>query len=94
MKRFMLMHCGFVKPSPEDMEAWGRWFESIADRQVDQAGFAGGREISSSGTRDLPWGLDSITGFNIVEAESLDDAEQLAKTCPFVTSIQIYELRG
>jgi len=28
------------------MEAWGRWFESIADKQVDQGGFSGGSEIS------------------------------------------------
>jgi len=67
MKRFMLLHFGFEKPTPEIMEAWGKWFESIADRQVAQGGFAGGREISTEGTRELSWGMDSITGYEIRE---------------------------
>jgi hypothetical protein len=54
----MLLMYGFEKPTPEIMKAWGTWFESIADRTVDQGGFHGGaREISASGTRDLPMGM-------------------------------------
>lgn len=94
MKRFMLLHYGFEKPTDEIMKAWGAWFESIAHRQVDQGGFAGGREISSAGTRDLPWGMESITGYNIIEAESLDEAEEIAKGNPFIASIRVYELRS
>ena len=90
----MLLHYGFEKPTPEIMEAWGDWFESIADRTVDRGGFSGGREISASGTEDLPWGMESITGYNIIEAESLDEAEQIAKGNPFIASIRVYELRG
>ena len=71
MKRFMLLHFGFEKPTPEIMKAWGTWFESIADRTVENGGFSGGREISASGTKDLPMGAESITGYNIIEAESL-----------------------
>ena len=76
------------------MEAWGKWFESIADKQLDQGGFSGGREISKSGARELPWGADSITGFNIIEAEDLDAAEELAKDNPFIASIRVYEIRS
>ena len=93
MKKFMLMHIGFEKPTDEIMKAWGAWFESIADRQVDQRGFAAGREISDTGTEDLPWGSGSITGYNIIEAESLDEAESIAKNCPYIASIRVYELR-
>jgi hypothetical protein len=67
MKKFMILHFGFEKPTPEIMAAWGQWFESIADKQVDQGGFAGGREISKDGTRELPWDMESITGYNIIE---------------------------
>jgi hypothetical protein len=75
------------------MDAWKAWFASIADRQLDQGGFAGGREISRHGTRELPWSMESITGYNIVEAENIDAAEELARSNPFIASIRIYELR-
>lgn len=94
MKKFMLLHFGFEKPTPEIMSAWKAWFESIADRQVAQGGFGAGREISKSGSRDLPWNMESITGYNIIEAESLEAAEKLARSNPFIASIRIYELRS
>ena len=70
------------------------WLESISDKQVDQGGFSNGREISKSGARDLPWDMESITGYNVIEAESLDAAEKLAQTNPFISSIRIYEVRS
>ena len=94
MKKFMMMHFGFENPTEEIMQAWGAWFESIADRQVDQGGFAGGREISKAGTKDLPWGVESITGYNIITAESLDEAEKIAMNCPYIASIRVYEMRS
>ena len=94
MKKFMFMHFGFEKPSPEIMQAWQAWFASISDKQVDQGGFSGGREISKSGTKDLPWDMECITGYNIIEAESLDAAEEIARSNPFIASIRVYELRS
>ena len=94
MKKFMFLHFGFEMPTPEIMGAWHAWFDSISDKQVDQGGFNGGREISKSGTRDLPWNMESITGYNIIEAESLDAATELAQSNPFIASIRIYELRS
>jgi YCII-related domain len=89
----MILHFGFEKPTPEVMQAWEKWFASIADRQIDRGGFSGGREISKSGTRDLPWGPDSITGYNVIEAEDLDAAERIARDNPFVASVRVYEIR-
>ena len=94
MKKFMFLHLGFENPTPEIMEAWMTWFESIAGKQVDQGGFSNGREISKSGTKDLPWDMNCITGYNIIEAESMDEAEKLAQSNPFISSIRIYELRS
>ncbi len=94
MKRFMLLHFGFEKPTPEIMAAWGKWFESVADKTVEQGGFSGAREISHSGTEDLPMGMDSITGYSIINAESLDDAEKIARDNPFIASIRVYEIRA
>lgn len=93
MKKYMILHYGFETPTPEIMAAWEAWFESIADRQLAQGGFSGGREISKSGSRDLGWDMESITGYNIIEAEDLDEAERIASTNPFIASIRVYEIR-
>ena len=93
MKRFMLLHFGFEKPTAEIMAAWGKWFESVADNTVDQGGFHGGaKEISQSETKDLPLGKESITGYSIIRAESLEDAEKIAQDNPFIASIRVYEI--
>jgi len=93
VKRFMLLHFGFEKPTPEIMAAWGKWFQSVADRTEDQGGFHGGaREISPRGTMDLPMGMESITGYSIISAESIDEAEKIARDNPFVASIRVYEI--
>ncbi len=93
MKRFMFLHFGFEKPTPEIMAAWNKWFESVADNTVEKGGFHGGaREISHSGTKDLPMVMDSITGSSIINAESLEEAEKIAQDNPFIASIRIYEI--
>lgn len=93
MKKFMLLHYGFEKPTPEIMAAWGKWFEEVGEKMVDQGGFMGGREITKEGTRDLGWDMDSITGFCTIEAANLDEAESIAKGNPYIAGIRIYELR-
>ena len=93
MKRFMLLHYGFEKPTPEIMSAWSKWFESVAEVTVDHGGFHGGaREISHSGTKDLPMDMDSITGYSIINAESLEDAVRIAGQNPYIAGIRVYEI--
>ena len=93
MKTFVLLHYGFEKPTPEIMAAWGRWFEAMKNNIVDMgAHFSKGREISKAGTKDLPLSPESITGFTIVTAASLDDAETMARSNPFISSIRVYEI--
>ena len=93
VKKFLLLHYGFEKPTPEIMAAWGKWFASMKDNIIDMGGhFSGGREISKAGAKDLPLGLESITGFTIVSANSLDDAEKMAQSNPYISSIRVYEV--
>lgn len=94
MSKYMLLHYGFEKPTEEIMGKWKAWFESVADITVENAGFMGGREITRDGTAELPWGADSITGYTIIEAESLDEAERIASENPFIKGIRIYEIRS
>jgi len=90
----MMLHVGFEKPTPEIMEAWGKWFQSVADDSVEHGGLMNGRELSKNGTKDLDWNMESITGYSIVNAESMEDAEKIASTNPFIASIRIYEIRS
>jgi hypothetical protein len=93
VKHFLILHYGFEKPTPEEMGAWNKWFELITDKQVERGHLPGGREISASGTKDLPFGRDSLTGYTIIKAENLDEAEKIAQGCPFVDSTRVYEIR-
>ena len=93
MKKYMFLSIGFEKPTPEIMGAWEAWFKSVADRIVEQGGLWGGaREITAGGTSDLPLGPDSITGYMIFNAETLDEATKLAEACPIVKSNRVYEI--
>ena len=93
MKRFMLLHYGFEKPTPEIMSAWKEWFESVAAKSQDNGGFHGAaKEITNSGSKDLPMGMDSITGYTIINAENIDEAEKIAQDNPFIASIRVYEI--
>ncbi len=92
MKKFVLLPIGFEPLTPEIMTAWEKWFKSIADKVVDGGNPLGpGREITHDGTKELPLGADSIAGYTIINAESLDEAEEIAKTCPMITGIRVYE---
>jgi hypothetical protein len=93
VKSFVLLTYGFERPTPEIMSAWNTWFESIKGNLVDMKGLGRGREISKTGTRDLAMDLEAITGIMTVSAESLEAAEQMARTNPFISSIRIYEVR-
>ncbi|MEK7326841.1 MAG: hypothetical protein AAB217_16480 [Chloroflexota bacterium] len=92
MKKFVFISVGFEMPTPEIQKAWADWFASIEGKMVDSGSPLGaGREVTKNGTKELPRGLDSITGYTIINAESLDEAEKIAKTCPIITSMRVYE---
>ncbi len=93
MKKFLVLHYGFEKPTPEQMGQWNTWFESIADRQIERGHLPCGREITSAGTKELPFGKDSLTGYTMLEAQDLDEAEKIARECPIVASTLVYEVR-
>ena len=92
MKKFVILHYGFEMPTPEIMEAWSKWFASLGDRMVDPGSPLGtGKEISRSGTKELPVGRKSLTGYTVIHAKDIAEAEQMAKSCPMIESIRIYE---
>lgn len=87
------MHIGFDTPTEEVMTEWNKWFDSIKDKTIENIGFGEGKEIIKGVEKDLTWGTDSVTGITIIEAESLEDAMEVAKTCPSITGVKVYEYR-
>ena len=92
MKKFVFLYYGHVTPTQEIQKAWINWFASIGDKLVDSGNpFGAGREITHSGVKDLSPDMGAATGYSIINAESIDHAVQIAKGCPIVTGIRVYE---
>jgi hypothetical protein len=95
MKKFVIFHYGYETPTPEVMEGWSKWFASIGDKIVDPGSPLGdGREISAAGTKELPLGKDSLTGYTVINAKDLDEAEKIAKECPMIASVRVFEAKS
>lgn len=92
MKKFVFLYYGFEPPTQEIKDAWSNWFASIGDKIVDSGNpFGTGREITHNGTKELSLDNGAITGYSIINAESIDEAEEIAKGCPIITSVRVYE---
>lgn len=59
---------------------------------MEHGGLRGTREVSRNGTKDLAMGMETITGYSIITAESLEEAEKIAAENPFIASIQVSEI--
>ncbi len=91
MKKFVILQNGYVTPTDEIMEAYGKWFGSIQDKIVDMSTLGKGREITKSGTSKLSMDLESTTGFLIINAEDMDEALKIAESSPIITNVRVYE---
>jgi hypothetical protein len=93
MKKFMFLYQGWGDPTDKQVrDAWTDWFAEIGDSIVDSGNpFGAGREVTKDGARDLPLEPGSTTGYTIIEAESMDNAEKLLANCPIMTSVHVYE---
>ncbi len=92
VKKFVFLAYGYEKPTKGIMDAWSKWFASIGDKMVDSGNpFGPGREITSTGTKRLPQDKNALTGYLIISADSIDEAEKIAKGCPIITSVRVYE---
>ncbi|SMO79365.1 hypothetical protein [Fodinibius sediminis] len=92
LKNFLILHSGFEKPTSDGLAAWNQWFESIATIQADRNELRHGRKITQSGTNELPFVKNSITGYIIIETSDLEEAEKMAHKYPIVDNTKIYEI--
>jgi len=74
------------------VDAWMKWFGSIKDHIVDGGSpFGPGMEVTSAGVKQLPHDRGAIAGYTIINAKNMEEAVKIAKSCPIITSMRVYE---
>ena len=100
MPQYVITYFGGDKPSsPEEgkqrMAEFGAWISSLGSSAVSPANpLKDTRTISPDGSVTSS-GTSSMSGFTIIEADSLDAAISTAKACPFLDiggSLEVSEL--
>ena len=87
MKKFVFVYYGGGMPDDvpkeEAMAEWGKWFESLGKKLVDGGNpfDDGGQEVSADGVTDISR-ENSSSGYTIVNADSMEQAVEIAKDCP------------
>jgi hypothetical protein len=75
------------------MAAWGAWFGELGGAIVDPGNpFAGSASVGSGGA--VGEAGSGLTGYSVMQADSLSAASDLAKGCPVLTrggSVDVYE---
>jgi hypothetical protein len=98
MANFVLAYKGgSMAETPEAqeaaMQAWMGWFGTLGSAVVDGGNpFGASTAVQSDGSRG--GATASLTGYSILQADSLDAAADLAKGCPVLASggaVEVYE---
>jgi len=85
-------HGGHGMPeTPEEQEkvmaAWGEWFGSLGAAVLDGGNpFGSARTVATDGAITDGGGSNPLTGYSIVDADSLDAAVTMAKDCPVLAN--------
>ena len=94
MGKYVLAYKGGGIPETEEegkrvMDAWTAWFGGLGDSVVDMGNPFGASGAVGGG------GTSGLTGYSIVNADSLDDALAKAEGCPILDggsgSVEVYE---
>ena len=94
MGKYVLAFTGGSIPETEEeqksvMDAWTAWFGTLGDSIVDMGNPFGASATVGGGS------TSGLTGYSILNADSLDDALGKAKTCPILDgdsgSVEVYE---
>lgn len=99
MSEYIIAYLGGKQPeSPEEgakhMERWKAWLGGLGDALVNPGTPLKNSSIVSSDGVSGDCGPDVLTGFTIVKADSIDDALEMAKACPFleIGKLQVSEM--
>ncbi len=100
MPQFFITYLGSPQPSsPEEgkqhMTKYMEWLASLGDAAVSPANPLKGTSTLHADGSVTSGGTSNISGFTIIEAESLDAALLVAKACPYLDiggSLEVSEL--
>lgn len=98
MAKFVYVYTGGqMAETPEEqaavMQLWGNWFATLAGQLTDGGNPFGASTTVKSGGSSAP-GTSGLTGYSIIEADSLESAADAAAGCPILTSggqVEVYE---
>ncbi|QLC23238.1 hypothetical protein HFP51_14210 [Parasphingopyxis sp. CP4] len=87
-KYIFAYHGGKAPERPEEgaevMAKWNAWLGGLGDAVVDGGNPAGpSKTVSASGVSD-DGGANPISGYSLVQADSIDQAIEMAKGCPIM----------
>jgi hypothetical protein len=94
MKKFVLLYQGTrdQMPTEESTAAWIEWFGSLGDKVVDAGNpFGQGRDVSAGNTTEIAPGDQGVTGYTLINALDIEEAEKIALSHPAVPNIQVFE---
>ncbi len=87
-KYIFAYHGGKMPETPEEgekvMAAWQAWFEGLGSAVVDGGNPAGMSKTVTAGGIEDGGGANPISGYSLVEAESIEAACEMAKGCPIL----------
>ena len=83
-------HGGKMPDTPEEgekvMAAWNKWYEGMGSKLADPGAPVGkSKTVSTGGVADNG-GANPLSGWTVVNADSVDAAVALAKGCPILTA--------
>ena len=89
MPRFMLTYLGGEQPSSpeegkENMARYMAWLESLGDAAISPANPLKGTCTVNPDGSVTEGGVTSMSGFTIIETDSMDHALAFAEQCPFL----------
>jgi len=99
MTKYLLAYKGGSMPATEQerqavMAAWGQWFGALGAAVVDGGNPFGKSQAVAAGGARIGGASSSLTGYSVLQAESLDAAARLAAGCPILKgggTVDVYE---
>lgn len=90
-KYLLAYHGGGMPETPEEgaavMAAWGAWMGGLGEALLDPGNPTGPAvTIAADGSASPGGGANPVTGYSLLDAESLDAAAALAAGCPILAS--------